>query len=538
MLLGSQHVLTCAHVIMDAPGCSPGVAGGTPFGKVVVDFVGIPGAESATATVLPDCFAPPRDDERGDVALLELDRPRRGGTGTPLRRMPPRLKREVHTLGFPDGLQHGMWVPATLTLRCGPDGEWMQMNTTAAGGQVVRGFSGAGVVDNETGNVIGMVVSHYSDKAAGLSWMLPVETIIRHVPKVADWVSGDKAVDESFGRPLGPSVPDRALSQEVTNFLIHPGTERLKTVVTGGHDSASSAALRLAVALSDPERSKATDEVLADALPGATPPLGSVDLAVNATDKTAAEVAARIADRTGIQVDNLGRPDREVARTPSMTLVVDAVDDAADPDQLVDEVLAPIARRAAELGIRLILAFRRESSAGLRTLREIEATERLGRVTTLANELAAAEEKARHRYAYVASRVTAAPVVTIRAPRYLSALGGLRAADDRRDLAWVLAWLGSCERKIIRDLSEVTRTDRRLSELLARRGDLRGRLDSYKAMAADHDLAEDLRLAGLYRKAWELLWWAPCDLSVADAAVGRYAQAVRQRCVPGGEDIR
>lgn len=68
--------------------------------------------------------------------------------------------------------------------------------------------------------------------------------------------------------------------------------------------------------------------------------------------------------------------------------------------------------------------------------------------------------------------------------------------------------------------------------LLARRDELRGLLGAYRAKAAGLGAIEDSDLDGSYRRARELLWTAPCDLSAATAAVTSYQQAVlrlRQR---------
>jgi hypothetical protein len=61
---------------------------------------------------------------------------------------------------------------------------------------------------------------------------------------------------------------------------------------------------------------------------------------------------------------------------------------------------------------------------------------------------------------------------------------------------------------------------------LARRDELRGLLDAYKAKAAGLGAAEDAGLDALYRQARDALWSAPCDLTAAAAAVTSYQQAV------------
>ncbi|GAB2969873.1 hypothetical protein LWP59_14455 [Amycolatopsis acidiphila] len=64
--------------------------------------------------------------------------------------------------------------------------------------------------------------------------------------------------------------------------------------------------------------------------------------------------------------------------------------------------------------------------------------------------------------------------------------------------------------------------------LLDRRLELRGRLDAYRAKARRLGHVEDLELAGLHARAYELLYTIPCDLPAATIAVGRYQRALRE----------
>jgi hypothetical protein len=58
--------------------------------------------------------------------------------------------------------------------------------------------------------------------------------------------------------------------------------------------------------------------------------------------------------------------------------------------------------------------------------------------------------------------------------------------------------------------------------LIARRDELRGRLAAYQAKAVANGLAEDARLTGLFSRAHDLLFSAPCDLRAATRAVHAY----------------
>jgi hypothetical protein len=64
--------------------------------------------------------------------------------------------------------------------------------------------------------------------------------------------------------------------------------------------------------------------------------------------------------------------------------------------------------------------------------------------------------------------------------------------------------------------------------LVARRDELRGRLEAYRAKAADHRLDEHETLAPLHMRARELLFTAPCDLHDATRAVYAYQKALTE----------
>jgi hypothetical protein len=64
------------------------------------------------------------------------------------------------------------------------------------------------------------------------------------------------------------------------------------------------------------------------------------------------------------------------------------------------------------------------------------------------------------------------------------------------------------------------------ADLLARRDELRGLLDAYRAKAGRTGGAEDAGLEAKYQHAHDLLWTAPCDLAAANVAVTGYQHAV------------
>lgn len=65
-----------------------------------------------------------------------------------------------------------------------------------------------------------------------------------------------------------------------------------------------------------------------------------------------------------------------------------------------------------------------------------------------------------------------------------------------------------------------------LREPMARRNELRGRLDAYHAKALAIGRAEDSALGQLYEAAQRIVYTAPCDLGAAEAAVRAYSTAL------------
>ncbi|MFE2752899.1 trypsin-like peptidase domain-containing protein [Actinosynnema sp. NPDC059335] len=507
-MLDEWHLLTCAHVVEGIDG---------PRGKVVVDFVGMADAPPGVASVVDEGWVPPTEHERGDIALLRLEKPEPAAHGAPLHRMPLRDHQLVRAYGFPFGAEDGMWTLARLVGEGGPAGEWVQLQRTGEAEPIGQGYSGTAVLDEATGYVIGMVVSRYTGDGGRVGWMIPVETMLGHLPRLAEWVPDGPAVDDSFVDHRTDAV-DVPFARELSRWFATAGAGAVWVVVTGEYESATARALRLVVASADRERS-----VRLPGLPEGVderPRVGSVDLAVDASGKTADEVRRRIEERFAV-----GAP-------AGRTVVVDGIDDAAEPDRLVEDVLFPLADRAAELGDRLVLGFRRETSpqagvvratSGAGTSAEPGFPGRLAALDRSVADLAAIEE---HQLA-VGPRFAGVVLLPPRARRLRSAVNQLRSAWTAGDTAWAERHAGGCERAVTAALDQGRRHRAALDELVDRRAALRARLDSYAEMARDHGLVEERGLDEAYGRAWRLLYDGPCDIAAAGRAVVDYMNAVR-----------
>lgn len=512
MLLCTGQVLTCAHAIIDRKS-------GRPYPMVVVEFCDRRGASPARGSVVSGAWLPPHAG-RGDVVLLDLDRAQPDGCWAQLRRISATPGRTVRMYGFPDAnATDGLWRSAAVMGHGGPQGEWVRLSGTPDQ-NVEEGFRGAGVVDDATGSVIGMLVAAHTDRSRAVSWMLPVDAIVRSVPHIGRCVRGGSAVDPALAGTFEPEAPDGDLARKLTNWLGRHETGGVLIIVIAGSNSEQAATLRRAIVAAASElRPVAADRAPADTVP----PAGSLDLAIDASGMTADEVSMRILDRIGFPSNESKEASERVRDdAPPMSVVVDAVDDADDPESLVTRVLAPLAERAVERDIRLLIGFRRASSPSLGLL----VARRLDHLETLVARVASAEEAARRRHQDVAPRIANAPEV----PTGSIALRlGLTALGTETDSQRRLEGLGRLERAAGRALSRARAVQRRLDELLAERGELRGRLEGYQRMAAGLGLVEDTELGSLHQQAFELLSAGGCDLDVAAGLVDRYVRAVRVR---------
>jgi hypothetical protein len=185
VLLTDRHVLTCAHVVGLALDRDP--RGPRPDGRVLVDFPASPGPPSRWAQVAEDGWARQRKDEGGDLAVLVLD-------GGPVPGVfPPRLarcgtpgRRNVKAFGHPNGFPGGVWAVAELIGAGGQSSEWVQLDVRPTGRPILPGYSGAGVIDEETDAVIGCIVACFvapeHSSQAGVAWMIPLETVAKYWP--------------------------------------------------------------------------------------------------------------------------------------------------------------------------------------------------------------------------------------------------------------------------------------------------------------------------------------------------------------------
>ncbi|MEV0318922.1 hypothetical protein ACIBKX_05265 [Streptomyces sp. NPDC050658] len=175
---------------------------------------------------------------------------------------------------------------------------------------------------------------------------------------------------------------------------------------------------------------------------------------------------------------------------------------------------------------------RREIDAVL-TVRQ-DAELRLGRLRDVLSRADRTLAEARSARGEVLAKIAASEVPAVSGPPTALQEQLAMASDYRRHAQWhrLSPLLESLEQKAEDELLRARESLTAVTQPLAVRAELRGRLDAYKAKVARHGHAEDPLLVERYDAARRMLWSAPCDLRVAEQAVLRYQQAAAEVLAP------
>ncbi|QJT01744.1 hypothetical protein G9272_16685 [Streptomyces asoensis] len=171
---------------------------------------------------------------------------------------------------------------------------------------------------------------------------------------------------------------------------------------------------------------------------------------------------------------------------------------------------------------------RREIDAVL-TVRQ-DAEQRLVKLRDTLSRADRTLAEARTARGEVLAKIAATEVPVVSGPPTVLQEQLATAAEYRRHAQWhrLSPLLESLEQKAEDELLRARESLTAVTQPLAVRAELRGRLDAYKAKVARHGLAEDPFLIERYDAARRMLWSAPCDLRVAEQAVLRYQRAAAE----------
>ncbi|MBM7171668.1 trypsin-like peptidase domain-containing protein, partial [Streptomyces sp. G44] len=188
VLFGSDHVLTCAHVIRDP------VTGLRPE-RVQVEFPmlqGLTRTPCRTAAVAAGHWVPPFGKAQGDLALLVLDEPAPVPSPVTLHRTLDYRGAPVLIDGFPEYQSGGEWLTGACMGPGGEGDERVQIDLSGAG-RLRGGFSGSGVREEGGDRLLGIVAQ--ADESGAHGYMIPAATVAKYFRHFAErYVTGPHAV--------------------------------------------------------------------------------------------------------------------------------------------------------------------------------------------------------------------------------------------------------------------------------------------------------------------------------------------------------
>ncbi|MDG4803771.1 AAA family ATPase [Micromonospora sp. WMMD980] len=389
IVIAADLVLTCHHVAFTADG--------TLHPDLSVAFPRAPKVAYFDRRKVRRCRHDGMRAAHVDLVVLELVEAV-PATVTParLRCLPtaPLLDRPFWAYGFPGGVVGGLQATGSV-VEAGGYGH-VTIDSGAAG-PLSKGFSGGALWSPEYQAVVGVVVTadgkgkgqavtlHHADEqvpamtlGALSAWR--VEDADDAALSAWGWTL---STDGEAGRHWLPRARGVAVDTEggarfrgrtaalrrVVEFVDGPAAAARPLIVTGSPGVGKSAALGRVVTTADQQIRAGLPED--DTAVRAT--AGSVSCAVHAKGKTALEVATEIA--RAVAVDLPGAPadlmpavrDRLSRRPARFALVIDALDEAADPGQarqVIDDVLLPLARECGRYGLRVVVGTRRGDDRG------------------------------------------------------------------------------------------------------------------------------------------------------------------------------
>ncbi|WP_406298970.1 hypothetical protein OG948_27245 [Embleya sp. NBC_00888] len=187
-------------------------------------------------------------------------------------------------------------------------------------------------------------------------------------------------------------------------------------------------------------------------------------------------------------------------------------------------------RRIGTVDVSAIEADLRQVADSVRHLLIVRGRfdERIRRLAGMLDELGYQEGDTIRRRAHVLGRIgdKRVPEVPLRAATLRDRLASVTMLGGEGDWARVSRELSALENDVQGARDRLAATRAHIDAPLARRDELRGLVQSYRAMAARGGHGEDAALESLYSHAKELLWRAPCELEVAVRVVTRYQEAV------------
>ncbi|MEU7582284.1 trypsin-like peptidase domain-containing protein [Streptomyces sp. NPDC041068] len=556
VLFGTDHVLTCAHVIRDP-------ATGRRPDRVQVEFPllqGLTRTPRRTATVAAGHWVPPFGKAQGDLAVLVLDEPAPVPSAVALHRTLDYRGAPVLIDGFPEYQSGGQWLTGACMGPGGEGDERVQIDLTGAGadahagpGQRLRGgFSGAGVREEGTDRLLGILAQ--ADERGERGYMIPAATVAKYFRRFAERhvtgphaIPGHRVVSADAARTARP----HGLQRTVTRWL-NGDAEAWDTEVLflSEDDERTRQALYVVLNMADREQSPQLavqpveladqgDSLLSRA--GIAPRVGSIGLVLDLEDAALDDPAQpELREALAVlrhELRHAARRHTAPPRRPAVAVLY------ADRSATEPAAAARILGELAASGARLLIVVR-DSTHGFsyavaeRLLPADRAAQWLQRLGNRVDALAEAERRARRLFHRVEPHVVDPPVATGYAAR--AALWTVQLSNELRPLSGrsgprFLEKLSYAEQAVETYLLRAERAESELRGVLDAHLRLRGLLRDHLAHLARRGLDEHPDAVGPYREAQRLLMAGPCPLADAERAVEAFARAVRRLAGADGD---
>jgi WD40 repeat protein len=132
-----------------------------------------------------------------------------------------------------------------------------------------------------------------------------------------------------------------SILRELVRWLRTPAADAVPQVITGGPGVGKSALLARLVTVADPEYRRQAP--LGGVDPDTIPPESCIDVAIHAKGKTLGEIVRAISRAIGADTEDADELVRDLAgRLEPVTIVIDALDEAKEPETIADKVLRPM----------------------------------------------------------------------------------------------------------------------------------------------------------------------------------------------------
>ncbi|MGV9455718.1 caspase family protein [Streptomyces sp. NPDC003635] len=148
----------------------------------------------------------------------------------------------------------------------------------------------------------------------------------------------------------------RAAIEDVTRWLAPDRAEERLCVVTGDPGSGKSSLLGLVAVLTDPSRAASVPRV---GLPAELPASGAVDERINASHLSTRQLLEALSAAAGCAAESLGALTAHLqTRRNPLVVLIDSLDEALAPHEVVDELLTPLTDPERRLPLRLLVGAR------------------------------------------------------------------------------------------------------------------------------------------------------------------------------------